>query len=149
MKIKYLNILTGITFLWIGFVCAISFMEAWLKFQAPGIDIKLGLGIGKLVFTALNYVEITLGLITLLTLVIISVKNKMNFFPIGITLVFIIILVQSIWLLPYLNERADRLINNISVPHSSIHIWYVLLEVIKVFCLFLFGSRLFKARLKF
>ena len=22
-------------FLWIGFVCAISFMEAWLKFQAP------------------------------------------------------------------------------------------------------------------
>lgn len=29
-------------FLWIGFVLAISFMEAWLKFQAPGITLALG-----------------------------------------------------------------------------------------------------------
>lgn len=46
-----------VTFLWIGFVCAISFMEAWLKFQAPGITVPLGLGIGRLVFNALNTVE--------------------------------------------------------------------------------------------
>jgi len=38
------------TFVWIGFVCAISFMEAWLKFRAPGITVPLGLGIGRLVF---------------------------------------------------------------------------------------------------
>ena len=44
------------TFLWIGFVCAISFMEAWLKFRAPGISVPLGLGIGRLVFNALNKV---------------------------------------------------------------------------------------------
>ena len=25
-------------FLWIGFVCAISFLEAWLKFRAPGVS---------------------------------------------------------------------------------------------------------------
>jgi hypothetical protein len=41
-------------FLWIGFVCAISFMEAWLKFRAPGIMLPLGLCIGKLVFNALK-----------------------------------------------------------------------------------------------
>lgn len=29
-------------------------MEAWLKFRAPGITLPLGLGIGKLVFNALN-----------------------------------------------------------------------------------------------
>lgn len=30
-------------FLWISFVCAISFMEAWLKFRAPGITVdRLG-----------------------------------------------------------------------------------------------------------
>ncbi|MDY0090288.1 MAG: hypothetical protein RBR78_07970, partial [Flavobacteriaceae bacterium] len=45
------------SFLWIGFVCAISFMEAWLKFRAPGVTIPLGLGIGRLVFNALNKVE--------------------------------------------------------------------------------------------
>ncbi len=43
--------------LWIGFVSAISFMEAWLKFRAPGITLPLGLGIGSLVFKALNLME--------------------------------------------------------------------------------------------
>lgn len=44
-------------FLWIGFVCAISFMEAWVKFRAPGVTLPLGLGIGSLVFKALNKAE--------------------------------------------------------------------------------------------
>lgn len=39
---------------WIGFVCAISFLEAWLQFQTPGVTLPIGLGIGKLVFGALN-----------------------------------------------------------------------------------------------
>ncbi|RYG21549.1 MAG: hypothetical protein EOO07_02375, partial [Chitinophagaceae bacterium] len=45
------------TFTWIGFVCAISFLEAWLKFRAPGVTLPIGLGIGRLVFAALNKVE--------------------------------------------------------------------------------------------
>ena len=44
-------------FSWIGFVCAISFMEAWLKFRAAGVTLPIGLGIGRLVFQALNKVE--------------------------------------------------------------------------------------------
>jgi uncharacterized membrane protein (DUF485 family) len=51
------------TFLWIGFVCAISFMEAWLKFRAPGITVPLGLGIGRLIFNALNKVELVFALV--------------------------------------------------------------------------------------
>ncbi|MFC7764837.1 hypothetical protein [Leucobacter soli] len=43
--------------LWFGMVAAIGFIEAPLKFQAPGITIPLGLGIGRLVFAALNAVE--------------------------------------------------------------------------------------------
>src|SRR5690606_27406864 len=43
--------------LWFGMVAAISFIEAPLKFQAPGITIPLGLGIGRLVFFALNVAE--------------------------------------------------------------------------------------------
>ena len=41
-------------FTWIGFVCAISFLEAWLKFRAPGVTVPIGLGIGRLVFGALK-----------------------------------------------------------------------------------------------
>lgn len=58
-----------ITFLWIGFVCAISFMEGWLKFRAPGITLPLGLGIGKLVFNALNKVEWVFAIAILINLI--------------------------------------------------------------------------------
>jgi len=56
MNINYEGIMVIVAFLWIGFVAAISFMEAWIKFQAPGITVPLGLGIGKIVFAALNKV---------------------------------------------------------------------------------------------
>lgn len=53
---------------WIGMLVAISFLEAPLKFQAPGITIPLGLGIGRLVFGALNLVEaLLLVLLTVVT----------------------------------------------------------------------------------
>ena len=54
----------AIAVLWIGMVGAIAFIEAPLKFTAPGITIPLGLGIGRLVFFALNLCE---GLLLLAT----------------------------------------------------------------------------------
>ena len=35
--------------LWAGFICAISFMESWLKFRAPGLTMPAGLSVVKLV----------------------------------------------------------------------------------------------------
>jgi len=55
-------------FLWVGFVGAISFLESWLKFQAPGITIPLGLGIGRLVFGALNKVEWVFAILIFISL---------------------------------------------------------------------------------
>jgi hypothetical protein len=40
----------AVTFVWLGMVLAISFLEAPLKFRAPGVTIPVGLGIGRLVF---------------------------------------------------------------------------------------------------
>ncbi|MFV0266780.1 MAG: hypothetical protein ACK5HT_06560, partial [Draconibacterium sp.] len=54
-------------FIWIGFVGAISFMEAWLKFRAPGITVALGLGIGRLVFQVLNKIEMVLAVVVIVT----------------------------------------------------------------------------------
>jgi len=45
---------------WAGLIAGISFIEAPLKFQAPGITIPLGLGISQLVFQFLSKVEIVL-----------------------------------------------------------------------------------------
>lgn len=46
---------SAFTFVWLGMVLAISFLEAPLKFRAPGVTIPLGLGIGRIVCRALKY----------------------------------------------------------------------------------------------
>src|SRR3954469_24422250 len=51
------------TFVWLGMVVAISFLEAPLKFRAPGVTLAVGLGIGRLVFRALNVAELGLALV--------------------------------------------------------------------------------------
>lgn len=48
---------------WLGMLVAIDLLEAPLKFQAPGITIPLGLGIGRLVFTAMNIAECVLAIL--------------------------------------------------------------------------------------
>lgn len=85
------------TFTWIGFVCAISFLEAWLKFRAPGVTLPIGLGIGRLVFAALNKVEWVFAITILFSNIRTVRKISISPFYI-ITLLFLI--VQTLWLLP-------------------------------------------------
>lgn len=140
--IKY-PVAIATVFLWIGFVCAISFMEAWLKFRAPGITLPLGLGIGRLVFQALNRVELVLSIIILVSMFFSGIdgfKWKHLFFVIP----FLILIAQSLWLLPLLDARAELHIQGQNVPSSNLHFYYGGLEVLKILCLLLFGIKLFK-----
>ncbi|MFZ6051193.1 hypothetical protein [Halocola ammonii] len=138
-----LRIATASVFLWIGFVCAISFMDAWLKFKAPGIDLKLGLGIGRLVFGALNKVEWVLALAIVADVLL--AKSRMlksrNLFP---ALAVTILLIQTFWLLPELDSRAELILQDEAVPESGLHIFYVIVELIKVVSLVIFGVQLLK-----
>lgn len=134
------------TFIWIGMVFAISFMEAWLKFRAPGITLALGLGIGRLVFNALNKMEWVLALLIFLQLFSSKRRwdNSENFafyLPLGI------LLVQTFWLLPALDARAALHISGATPPLSHHHIYFAAMEVTKTICLFVFGISLLK-RLK-
>ncbi len=133
----------AITFIWIGFVCAISFMEAWLKFQAPGITTKLGLGIGQLVFDALNKIEIVCALLILMNLFGMQEIRRKNSIAIFFYIPLLMICIQSIWLLPALDNRANLIIQDIAVPKSKMHMWYVLLEIIKVVSLSVYAVKLF------
>ncbi len=131
------------TFLWIGFVCAISFMEAWLKFRAPGITLPLGLGIGRIVFAALNKVEWVFAIAISIN-IIWSVTELWKWQNLLILVPFAILLIQTFWLLPALDARAEMHIQGQQVPPSNLHFYYVIMEVIKVVCLSIFGITLFK-----
>ena len=140
--VNKLPILASI-FLWIGFLGAISFMEAWLKFRAPTLTLPVGLGIGKLVFNALNKVELVLALVILLTIYrtskeIITWKNLYYLIPLAL-LIF-----QTLILLPILDTRATAIIENEVIPMSRAHIYYIGLEIVKVTSLFVYGININK-----
>ncbi len=131
------------TFLWVGFVCAISFMEAWLKFRAPGINLPLGLGIGRIVFSALNKVEWVFALVIIINILWNS-PDILKWQNLSFVVPLILLLIQTFWLLPALDARAELHIQGLLVPPSNLHFYYVGMEVVKVAGLTIFGLTLFK-----
>jgi hypothetical protein len=127
---------TAAVFIWLGMVLAISFLEAPLKFRAPRIDIPIGLGIGRIVFRALNRVEIALALVTLAAIVIGRPTGAVA----ALTAAIVIILAgQLVAIRPQLNRRTDRVLAGQHPPRSTLHLYDVGLEAAKVLSLAALG----------
>lgn len=123
------HILWFLPMLWLGMVLAISFLEAPLKFRAPGVTLPLGLGIGRLVFRALNTVEAALAaLLVLAALIAAPGGATWSWLGVAVALLAIQILVVR----PPLSRRADRVLAGENLPRSHAHYWYIGLEVAKV-----------------
>lgn len=129
MKMKLIILL--ILGIWLGMILGISFLEAPLKFQAPNITLTLGLGIGKIVFTALNKVEMIFSVL-LLGWLAFQFKNLNTVVLILLIFLILLLAIQSFWLLPILNERVENLLNGIKVAKTNHHFYYVAFEIIKV-----------------
>jgi hypothetical protein len=123
-------------FVWLGMVLAISFVEAPLKFRAPGVTIPIGLGIGRLVFRALNLVESVLA-VAVVALVAAGAAPS----PAGVlTAVVALVLAAQLGLVrPRLNRRSDRVLAGEDLPRSRGHLAYVALELVKVVGLIALG----------
>jgi len=126
-------------FLWIGFVCAISFMEAWVKFRAPGVTLPLGLGIGSLVFKALNKAEWVFAILMAVDLFLLHRGMGINLPRVLFLIALLILIIQTLWLLPALDARIPLYQQGLEVPSSPLHFYYVGTEVVKVICLFITG----------
>jgi len=131
-------------FVWVGFVAAISFMEAWLKFRAPGVNLEIGLGIGKLVFKALNRVEIGLATVMLVLFYFHYLDITLSSWIIS-TILIVILAFQSFILLPKLTAAAQLKMEGVSDKKSPFHIYFVVTELIKVTLLIVLGTQLLNA----
>ncbi|WP_248966001.1 hypothetical protein [Sphaerisporangium perillae] len=106
-------IATAVTFLWLGMVLAISFLEAPLKFRAPGVSPHVGLAIGRLVFRALNRAEAALAAAMLVAVV----ASAPSVTPATAALVAAVALaVQIAVVRPRLNRRTDRVLAGEDAP---------------------------------
>ncbi len=122
-------------------------MEAPLKFQAPNITIALGLGIGRLIFFALNKIEIVLAILLLISFI--KTKPKRKFPLISFGIIALLLVLETVWLLPLLDARATAVINGIATPFSNTHFIYIAFEAIKFILLFALGVSITKNYLKF
>lgn len=62
-------------------------------------------------------------------------KSFRRLFSVPLMIVTAFLSIQTFWLLPELNERADLIISGINPPHSAIHLLYPIVEVSKVILL--------------
>lgn len=130
---------TALTFVWLGMVLAISFLEAPLKFRAPGVTTIIGLGIGRLVFRALNICELILAVVSAgaLFVALHTVTVDVAFTFATVALFFQIVLVR-----PLLARRTAEVLAGQEGPRSYAHYAYVGLEVVKVVALIVTGIAL-------
>lgn len=124
---------------WLGMVLAISFLEAPLKFRAQGLEIRVGLAIGRIVFRALNTVEIGWAAIVTVCLV---VDNPPTSAVVVAIVAGAVLVAQLAVVRPRLNRRTNRVLAGDDVPRSSAHHAYIALEVSKVAALIALGVRL-------
>ncbi|MCV7196860.1 hypothetical protein [Mycobacterium angelicum] len=126
----------ALTFVWLGMVLAISFVEAPLKFRAPNVTLQIGLGIGRLVFRALNTIEVGFALV-ILALAASGPTPARIFVALAVALAALAI--QLIAVRPSLTRRSDQVLAGQESPRSRGHYAYVGLEVVKVIALVVAG----------
>lgn len=132
-----ISLAIAVTWLWLGMVLAISFLEAPLKFRV--VDIPTGLGIGRVVFRALNSVEAVLAVVLVVALVAGDPRRSAVVAGVGAV---VVLCVQLAAVRPALTRRSDAVLGGGAPqnhPRSRAHWWYVGLELVKVVGLLVAG----------
>jgi hypothetical protein len=129
----------AVVFVWTGMVLAISYIETPLKFRAPDVTIRIGLGIGRLVYRALNTVEAILAVVLLGAML----EHPPAAPAATAALVAVVALaVQLGAVRPRLAKRSNAVLGGDNVPRSRAHYAYVALETVKAAALIVAGSLL-------
>jgi hypothetical protein len=127
------NVVVGaVACVWLGMVLAISFLEAPLKFRAPGVTLALGLGIGRVVFAALNRAELVLAAVALVAAVLGARPPVMA--VAGVVAVGALV-AELVLVRPALVRRSNAVLRGEQGPRSRAHHAYIALEVVKVVAL--------------
>ncbi|HVX07733.1 hypothetical protein [Humibacter sp.] len=128
----------AVTFTWLGLVLGISFLEAPIKFRAPGVTTELGVGIGRLVFRALNTVE---GVAAVALLVAVLAQGAdASPFALGIAIALLVVLAAGALVLrPLMDRRVTAGRTAERMPRHTLHFAYIGLEVLKVALLIWIG----------
>jgi len=124
--------------IWFGMTAGVSLLATPVRFSASTITRPIALDVGQVVFAALNKAEFV-ALIILLVLV--RVSGKARELWAGCGALALILIAQSMWLLPELSARTQQIIAGVEPPPSFVHGAYSILELSKLLLLLYLGFR--------
>ena len=127
-----------VAFTWLGMTVGISMIATPVRFSAESITRPVALDVGRVVFAALNKVEL-LALVLLLVVVRVSGRSR-NLWAWCSVLVLIVV-AQGAWLIPELAARTDIILAGREPPPSYAHAIYSTLELAKMAMLLYLGGR--------
>lgn len=108
--------------LWLGLLIGISFIETPLKFMAPGMTLALGLGIGQLVFAAMNIVEVVF-FIVLAASCLRRGLDRAYLWVVG--LLGAVLLAKVALIRPFLSGRTEAVLAGAEAGGSAWHYFYI------------------------
>lgn len=121
--------------LWLGLILGISLIEAPLKFQAPGITIPLGLGIGRLVFGAMNIAEAVIAVVLIVALWRGGRSKLQQWLACGVV---VVLAIKALVVRPIMQATTDAVIAGTSSGGSSLHLFYIAADGILIVLLIWF-----------
>ncbi len=127
-----------VCFIWFGLTAGVSLLATPVRFTAPLITRPVALDVGRVVFSALNKAEL-IALIVLL--IVVRVSGRARELWMQCSALVLILLTQSIWLLPQLAERSQQIIAGVEPAPSMVHATYSILELLKLSLLLYLGFR--------
>lgn len=133
---------SSIAIFWLGFITSISFMEAPLKFSV--LTLQDGLSGRRVVFKALNTFEWVFLAILGISLL---VRFASRLVTVLILIMVVILVLQSVWLLPVLDSRAIQIIHGKTQAPSYTHFVYFLLDITKSIVLLMIAGQGIKGNL--
>lgn len=130
---------------WFGLIIGLGFIETPLKFLAPGITLPLGLGIGRLVFTATAIAGWVL-LIALTAASIPAPRIARTDWAL-LAALWVVLAVETLVLRPLLSARSDVVIAGGDPGESWLHYGYIAADLVLLVLLAVWFVRMARASL--
>jgi len=127
------TLLCALLIIWAGLILGVSFIATPVKFMAPHLSMPVALEIGKATFHVFNKVE--WGICALIILCSAKTNASLGkwFFTGGL---LGLLSLESFWLLPCLDIRADEVIAGKLASPSLYHSIYIGFEILKIILAF-------------
>jgi hypothetical protein len=127
MRSRFATSFSVLALLWVGLVVGISFIATPGKFQAPSLDLATAVDVGRHVFATSHIVQLVI--VALLAVLAIRMSTPVQT---ALYVALALLLVQHIFVLPMLVERATSIIHGTRPAGPSPHLLYIALEVGKL-----------------